>query len=330
MRKILLIFSLIIISGTAKAQFRLTGKIRTLKPIIVSLTDLNGEIIYYDTIISGREFSTGDKEIREDLYKLKLGELEKYIIFENTPVNIKGFLDDTRPGNTNLEFSGTTLNNNFINATDEFKKSAGGQNWNAIEDRYNPLILSSIVYTNKDYFFTKEEIINNLVNKLNESDKQSVVICELLKLKSVIDHYSVGSALVDFNLPDINGNYFSTANFKGKYILLDFWASWCGPCRAEMKSLHKIYEELKGDDLIFISVSLDDSRSDWIKALETDNIPWLALWDESGFNKSKFKEQFGFSTIPFIALIDKNGKLAARNLRGENVKNEILKLRNRK
>ena len=95
-----------------------------------------------------------------------------------------------------------------------------------------------------------------------------------------------------------------------------------------MKSLHKIYEELKGDDLVFISISLDDNRSDWIKALDTDNIPWLALWDEDGFDNSKLREQFGFSQIPFIVLIGKDGKLAARNLRGEDVKNKIIELRN--
>ncbi len=328
MRKILIFISLILISGTADAQFKLSGKVRSLRPVVLSVTDLNGNRILEESIASGVEFSTSEITLRRDLYLLEIGELKRYVILENRPVYVRGFLDDRKPENTNLVYDGLDLNNQFESASKEFVRSTkGSYNWDSVNDLYDPLVLTSIIYTNKNFFQAKTDIVAGLIERLNDSDTTSLVIRNLITMKSKMDNYSEGALLVDFNLPDRNGNQYNTASFKGKFILLDFWASWCGPCRAEMKSLHKIYEELKGDDLVFISISLDDNRSDWIKALDADNIPWLALWDEDGFDKSRLKDQFGFSAIPFIVLIGKDGKVAARNLRGEDVKNAISELR---
>ncbi|NCB19247.1 MAG: TlpA family protein disulfide reductase [Bacteroidia bacterium] len=329
MKKIIILISLILIGGTAGAQFKLSGKIRSLRPVVLSVTDLNGTRILEESISSGVEFSTGEVTLNRDLYLLEIGELKRYVILENQPVHVRGFLDDRKPENTNLVYDGLDLNNQFETASNQFLKSSKGPyNWDSVNDLYDPIVLSSVIYIYKNFFETKTEIVGGVFEKLNDYDTTSLVIKYLMTMKSKMDNYSEGASLVDFNLPDRNGHNYSTASFKGKFILLDFWASWCGPCRAEMKSLHKIYEELKGDDLVFISISLDDNRSDWIKALDADNIPWLALWDEDGFDNSKLREQFGFSQIPFIVLIGKDGKLAARNLRGEDVKNKIIELRN--
>lgn len=328
MKKILIIISLILIGGTANAQFKLSGKIRSLRPVMLSVTDLSGNRIIEASIASGVEFSTDEITLNRDLYLLEIGELKRYMILENQPISVKGFLDDRKPEYTNLVYDGLTLNSQFEIASKEFiRSSKGSYNWDSVNNLYDPIILSSIIYTNKNFFHAKSDIIGGVIERLNDSDTISIVVKDLMKTMSKMNNYSVGASLVDFNLPDRDGNQYNTSSFKGKFILLDFWASWCGPCRAEMKSLHKIYEELKGDDLVFISISLDDSRSDWIKALDNDNIPWLALWDEDGFDKSRLKDQFGFSAIPFIVLIGKDGKVAARNLRGEDVKNAISELR---
>ena len=98
-----------------------------------------------------------------------------------------------------------------------------------------------------------------------------------------------------------------------------------------MKNLLPIYNELKGDDLEFISISLDSKEENWRKMLEEEKLPWVMLWDKEGFvigNKpNKIQRAYGFYSIPFIVLIDKEGRLLAKDLRGERVKEEILKAR---
>lgn len=329
--KISLLFALLIIFQTADAQFQISGKLRTLRPVTLSLRNLNDSLVWSVDISNSREFASGKINIKEDLYKLKIGDFESFIILENRPISIKGFLDDKNISNTDLFFDGQQLCLSFKSAELEFLKGdSKGWSFNAIKDKYPGIVLASIIYVYNNFFNTKIESVKEAVLKNSGHDSNPLVIKHLLEKNEKMSVFALGADLIDFSLPDSSGKLHHTSDFKGKIILLDFWASWCGPCRVEMKSLQKIHEEIKGDDLIFISISLDDDRSKWIKALETDNIPWLALWDEDGFDNSEFRTQFGFNQIPFIALIDANGRLIARNLRGEDVKSEILKLRNNK
>lgn len=121
------------------------------------------------------------------------------------------------------------------------------------------------------------------------------------------------------------------SDFRGKFVLVDFWASWCGPCRQEMKNLLPIYDELKGEDLVFISISLDKREKDWRRMLETENLPWIMLWNKEGFSvgdaPNTIQKAYGFYSIPFIVLIDREGRIMGRGLRGEQVKDAIVKAR---
>lgn len=135
---------------------------------------------------------------------------------------------------------------------------------------------------------------------------------------------SIGKAF-DFSQTDDKGNEFKLSSLKGKYVLVDFWASWCAPCRAENPNLLKAYKALKDRKFEIVGVSLDESRAAWLKAVAADGMPWTQVSDLKGF-KSDIAIRLGISAIPQNVLIDPQGVVIAKNLRGEEVLNDISKL----
>ena len=329
------IFTLLVLTaiagGSATAQFRLNCKIRAIGSVKVTLTNLNNDTLINGVVRSGEEFSSGILDIKEDLYMLSIGMIKRDVILGNSPIQIKGFVDAKNENTSNIQIIGSPQSDSLYNALGLFKNwGKGAWDWTKIENGFSPMVLTSVVVQNEQFFAQKYEILKLLNESYSYEVKKNLLSSRIREIFTTADNFKVGAKLTDFTLPDRNGVMHSTSQMRDKLILVDFWASWCGPCRKEMKSLQNIYEEIKGDDLVFISVSLDDDREKWIKAMDTDKIPWLALWDDRGFYNTPFQKQYGFSQIPFIILIGKDGKILARGLRGEDVKAEILKHRNKK
>ena len=116
----------------------------------------------------------------------------------------------------------------------------------------------------------------------------------------------------DFELPDMKGKLVRLSSFRGKYVLVDFWASWCVSCRQNNRELFKYYPELKAAGLEIISVSLDDDRALWIKAVEADKITWTQLIDPKGFKASELRKSYKFDSLPTVYLIDPQGNIVAK------------------
>ncbi|RDC55913.1 AhpC/TSA family protein [Pedobacter chinensis] len=158
-----------------------------------------------------------------------------------------------------------------------------------------------------------EPIYNNFSKKVLSSFTGKKITEKFTKAKQ----FAIGKT-IDFTLPDAEGVPFQLSSLKGKYVLVDFWASWCVPCRAENPFLLKAYTELKDKNFEIVGVSLDDKRANWLAAVAADKMPWTQVSDVKGF-KTEVALRFGITAIPQNVLIDPSGKVIAKDLRGENV-----------
>jgi peroxiredoxin len=125
----------------------------------------------------------------------------------------------------------------------------------------------------------------------------------------------VGKTVPELILPDVSGKPVSVSSFKGKYLLIDFWASWCGPCRMENPNVVAAYNEFKGKNFAILGVSLDKDRDAWEKAIAQDHLTWTHISDLKYWG-SEAVQIFGIEGIPFNVLVDPSGKIIAQELRG--------------
>ena len=126
----------------------------------------------------------------------------------------------------------------------------------------------------------------------------------------------------DLTMPDINGKPVSLSNFKGKYVLVDFWASWCGPCRQENPNVVAAYNQFKNKNFTILGVSLDEDKAAWKKAIANDNLDWTHISDLKQW-ESAAVPAYGIEGIPFNVLLDPTGKIIASSLRGEDLSTEV-------
>ena len=127
-------------------------------------------------------------------------------------------------------------------------------------------------------------------------------------------------------LPDKAGKQVDLRAYRNHYVLVDFWASWCGPCRKENPNVVKTYEKYKDAGFTVMSVSLDKDRAAWQTAIEKDGLKWPYHVSDLGFWSSKVPQLYQVRGIPFTVLIDRAGKIIKTNLRGELLEAELSQI----
>lgn len=162
-----------------------------------------------------------------------------------------------------------------------------------------------------------------IVSKFDEHVRKTSFGQRIINTLTVMQKTLVGTDAPLFTMSDIEGNEIALEQYRGKYVLVDFWASWCGPCRDENPRLVSVYKKYKGPKFDILGVSIDQNKNKWRQAVEEDKLSWTQVVDENNISNNTY----GIISIPSNVLLDPEGKIVAKNIFGKKLEgklNEVL------
>ena len=168
-------------------------------------------------------------------------------------------------------------------------------------------------------------VLDTIYSGLDSTLKHSFFGVKIKETLESAKKTAVGIAAPDFTLPDTKGKATSLSSFKGKITLVDFWASWCGPCREENPNVVLAYQKYHPKGFTILSVSLDNSKDKWEEAIKHDKLNWNHVSDLKGW-QSSVAVLYGVRGIPTNFLLDKDGKIIAKDLRGEDLEKKLAEV----
>jgi peroxiredoxin len=238
----------------------------------------------------------------------------------------------------------TKLNADFTAAVqnkDEKKIAQLQQDYQQIVKKYNDEIaqlmveyspslavinlLQNNVIDKEQYYSTYETIAGKLRKEWPAFSHAKNFIAYVDKLKTT----TIGQAAPEIALPTPEGQVVALSSLKGKYVLVDFWAKWCGPCRQENPNVVRVFNKYKDKGFTVFGVSLDRSKEDWVRAIKEDNLTWTHVSDLK-YWQSEAAKTYSIQAIPFSLLLDPNGVIIAKNLRGPALESKLAEIFDKK
>ena len=305
----------------------------------VALINPNTGAQELSTTIKKEKFSMSGKVAAPDFKILLFNQQEPYIslFLDNSSIKIKG----TKVALTSAVITGSKSHTDFLAFNTVMQPYQGLFTENAVNDsasiaevlkitsdfatQHSGSFISplSVFRFNQlaDDISKTEALFNQLTPEVQVSPMGNAVAQIIAEAKN----NGIGAVMADFTQPDTAGVAVSLSSLRGKYVLVDFWASWCGPCRRENPNVVEAFNKYKDKNFTVLGVSLDRGKPEWLEAIKADGLTWTHVSDLKFWSNAVAK-QFNIESIPQIFLIDPQGKIVGKNLRGSALEMKLAKL----
>jgi len=305
-----------------KSSYTINGKIN-VDSTTIYLKGFRNKMFYTidsSKVINGK-FSFSGSVKRPELYGLTTDRNESfspyYIFIENSTIRVEIDTANTRIAS----ITGSDANNLFVSYR---KVDEGFRIDSLIKAHPKSTVVAYILYRNFSTGLSVKELEANIalfdpsLNDLSYLKELRVIVDIKKKLEN-------GSPAIDFSGTTPDGSTIKLSDFYGQYLLLDFWASWCPPCRKESPNLVRIYNKFKAKGFHIFAVSLDQERENWVNAIASDHLTWTHISDLKFWDSAPAKI-YAIRNIPSNILIDPKGKIIARNLMGKDLEKKLEEL----
>lgn len=273
-------------------------------------------------IVKNGKFSFSAKLELPELYGIThdLSDISPLFLFIDEKSDLQIHYD-TAQGGRNSAITGSPAADRYKN----YQQRARDLDIEAfIKEQPSSIVTAFVLYRYYSPSLSPEKI-EEYTNLLDKSLAETQYVKLLRELPATLRSTRIGTKAPDFALPNPEGKTVRLSDHFGKYILVDFWAAWCGPCRRENPNVVKVFNKFKDKGFTVFGVSLDSDKSAWVKAIEKDGLNWPQVSDLKFWDSAPAK-LYGIRGIPGNVLLDRSGNIIARNLRGVELENKIAEL----